>query len=202
VNKEQRAIALLVDGHLAQQWRDPAEFAGKGTGVVFYPQGGGMVRISNIRITEWDGRIEEGGGTATKTKEDTIKLANNDKVSGTLQTIQDKKIAFATSYATLDIPMERVQEIELAGAKSEIIKPSVGDLRLYFADRGSVTVRLDRWDRTQVTGTTSSCGKVKFSPAAFQLIQFNPDKEKNLDSGGSSGEGDEGGDEGGMVEDQ
>ena len=48
-------------------------------------------------------------------------------------------------------------------------------------------MQLERWDRTQVTGNTSCCGKVKLNPAAFQLIQFNIDKEKRGDDGDDDG---------------
>jgi len=177
-NKEKGSISLLVDSALVQQWKDPAGFAGQGGGVLFVTQGQSYMKLTNIRVSEWDGKFEDQTGATTKTKEDVVKLVNNDKVSGALQTIRDGKISFQTSYATVDIPMERVASIEMAGEKAEQAKRVAGEVRASFAERGNVTLLLERWDNKQVIGSSQNFGKLQFAPEAFQAIQFNLDKEK------------------------
>ena len=66
-----------------------------------------------------------------------------------LQTIQEGKISFKASYAVLDVPIERVQAIEMAGAnlQAEVVRrleaePGIADVVL-------ATVEMDRsWCHT------------------------------------------------------
>ncbi len=105
-------------------------------------------------------------------------MANNDKVSGTLQSIRDGKISFTTSYAKLEIPMPRVSQIELAAEKSTPPPPHPSDVRAFFADRGSITLVLENWNDQQVVGSGPAFGRLKFAPSAFRLIQFNLARQK------------------------
>ena len=179
VNKEQKTISLLVDNVLVQQWKDNQAFAGTGSGLMFVSQGQGAVKIKAIRVTEWDGKIPANLPAASgKLSEDLARLVNNDSVSGSLKAIKDGKIAFTTSFANLDIPLERVGQIELAQAKPE--KPALvpGEVRATFAGRGSVTFTLESWDANQVSGYSPNLGRVKFSPTAFSQVEFNLEKQK------------------------
>ncbi|MST93856.1 MAG: hypothetical protein EXS33_01035 [Pedosphaera sp.] len=178
VNKEQKTIALLMDGALIKQWTDRGDFAGSGTGLLFNQQGQGFVRVSNIRVTTWDGKFEESTGKTAKSKDDLVRLVNNDKISGTLKSIKDGKMNFETAFAPLSVPLDRIDQIDLAGEKAEKAASGANDVRVSFGDRGSVTFQLERWDDQQVTGSSLNFGKARFSPAAFSSIQFNLDKQK------------------------
>lgn len=178
VNKEQKTIALLMDGALIKQWTDRGDFAGSGTGLLFYQQGQGFVRVSNIRVTTWDGKFEENTAKTGKSKDDLVRLVNNDKISGTLKSIKDGKMNFETAFAPLSVPLERIDQIDLAGEKSEKAASAPNDVRVAFGERGRVTFQLERWDDQQVTGSSLNFGKARFSPAAFSSIQFNIDKQK------------------------
>jgi hypothetical protein len=176
-NKETKTISLLIDGAMVKQWTDRGEFA-SGGGLVFFQQGQGFAKISNLRVSEWDGKFEDQSAASAKSKEDLVKLANNDKISGALKTIKDGKMSFNTAFATLDVPIERVAQIELSGEKSDKVGQKAGDVRAVFVDRGTVTFQLERWDDQQVVGNSPNFGKVKFLPTAFTMIQFNLDKVK------------------------
>lgn len=178
-NKEKASITLMVDGVRVQEWKDPNGFASNGTGIMFYNQSGGLVSITNLRVAEWDGRFDDDSiVSSAKSKEDGVRLANGDKVSGKIQTIKDGKLAFATSYATLDIAMARVMQIEMADETAEQAKRNTGDIRAVFSDRGSVTFQLEAWDDSKVTGSSQNFGKIKINPNAFGMIHFNLDREK------------------------
>lgn len=178
VNKEEKIIALLVDGSLVKQWRDPGQFAGQGTGIFFFHQGQGLVRVGNIKATTWDGKIEDLPRATGKSKEDVVTMANNDKVSGALEGIRDGKITFATSYAKLEIPMQRVSQIEMSGEKTSEVTKNPNDIQVFFADRGNVTFVLESWNEQQVIGASPSFGKLKFATAALRQIQFNLSRQK------------------------
>lgn len=174
-DKEQKAITLLINGVQIKQWSDRGDFS-PGTGLAFFQQGQGVIRLSNIRVAAWDGKIEQPAKPGEKSKEDLVRLGNNDKISGALKAIRQGTMSFGTEFATLEVPLSRIQSIEMAGEamKSPERKPT--DIRAVFQGRGSVTLTLDRWDDQQIVGTSTSFGPVKFQPAAFTRIDFNLDK--------------------------
>jgi hypothetical protein len=190
VNKAQKTLSLLVDGALVNQWTDRGEFP-PGTNLVFHQQGQGLTRISNIRVTAWDGKFETETAGA-KGKEDLVRMLNNDKLSGTLKAIQNGTMQFQTGFATVEVPLERVGDIELASGPSEPIPPLSTDARVVFADRGSLTFRIDRWDDQQIIGTSPNFGKLRLNPLAFSSVQFNLDKKRAETETFDSGAGPDG----------
>lgn len=173
VNKPRRTIALYIDGVLVKQWNDRIEFTGRGTGLAFVSQGQ-PTRISNIVVAEWDGKLDldsAGGGKAAE--EDLVRLANGDKLSGRLDVIAGGQVRFATSYAKLEIPLERVVEIVLAAKMAEKPRRQIHDLRAHFAEGGFVTVALDWLDAEQLRGNSESLGRASFQRQAFQRMEFN-----------------------------
>ncbi len=172
VDKPKKTFALLVDDELVKQWTDPNEFAGRGTGMVFYSQGQGVMRFNNIVVTEWSG---EWGNSepAPVPAEDAIRFINNDKVSGQLKTIAKTQVTFVTPFATLDVPLERVAEIQFAGDHAERARRQAGDLRAVFQDGGSVTVALEKLDEQTMTGNSENFGQRTFARDAFRELVFN-----------------------------
>lgn len=175
VSKPKRSIALLVDGLLIKQWIDADEFVGKGTGVRFVHQGQGSVKLSNIRVTEWDGQFEDKPATVPDSKNDGARLQNGDRVAGTLQRIQDGKVTFALpDGASLDIPLNRVKLLEMAGQKMERPRDDNANVRATFRRGGNISFRLEKWDNQEVVGTSPNFGKIVVNPAAFDRVQFYP----------------------------
>ena len=181
VNKDAKTIALFVDGHLAKQWTDRGEFAGGGGGIAFYSQGRGLIKLSNIKIDSWDGKLEEPPKPGDKSPEDTLRLANGDKVSGSLKEIAKGNAALASMYAPLNIPIDRIEEIDMAGKNADQAKRKAGDVRVYFAGGGMVTVSVEKWDGKELIGTSPNFGRATFKTEAFERIQFNLDSESRSD---------------------
>lgn len=185
VNKPKKTIALFVNGNLVKQWTDPGEFAGKGTGIMFFAQGQGQLRVSNISVTSWDGKLDTDAvaTAASAPVEDLVRFANNDKVSGNLTGIANNEIAFATSFAGMKIPLERVAQIELAGQKAEQARRQANDARAYFLDGSRFTLALEKLDDQSLVGTSENCGRVTSSLDAFRRVQFHIYEER-ADTGG------------------
>lgn len=173
VNKELKSFWLYVNGNMVKQWTDPAEFAGKGSTIMFMSQQQSYTKISNIKVSTWDGELEGNHSAAAKAKEDTIKMENQDKVSGKLKSIENGKAIFTSSYADLTVPMDRIEEISMSGEGADQAKRNAGDIKAWFAERGSITMQLESWDDKQATATSPNFGKASFSPNAFQRLQFN-----------------------------
>jgi hypothetical protein len=172
VNKPKKIIALLLDGNLVRQWTDSAEFAGKGTGILFFAQGQGQLRVSNIVVSDWNGRLDTDVVPAAA-QEDLIRFANNDKVSGTLGGIANNEIVFTTSFANMKIPIERVTQIELTTEKAEAARRQAADVRAYFLDGSRFTLALEKLDDQSLVGSTENCGRVTTALDAFSRVQFH-----------------------------
>ncbi len=196
VNKATKSIWLYVNGNMVKQWTDPGDFAGSGTKMIFSSQQGMYAKISNIKVVAWDGKLDEAATPGSdKAKEDSIKMANSDKVSGKLKSIADGKVMFTSSYADLTIPLDRIEQIDMSADGADQAKKGSNDVKAYFADRGSVTMALDSWDAKQVSANSPNFGKAVFSPDAFQRLQFNlgkqPAPDDALDAGGGGDDGED-----------
>jgi hypothetical protein len=175
VNKAKRIIALLIDGAVVKQWVDTdAEFAGTGTALRFVHQGQGAVKLSNLKVTEWDGQFEEPITLTTNKAQDLARLKNGDRVLGNIKSIKDGKLSIEAASTVLDVPLARVKQLEFAAAKSESIKPTPATVRAHFASgAGSLTFDLDQWSAEALTGTNVHLGTLKLDPNAFSRLVFD-----------------------------
>ncbi|NQU09376.1 hypothetical protein HQ590_01180 [bacterium] len=173
VDKPKKSVSLLIDGALTKQWVDPGDFAGTGTGLMLQSQGQGALRFSNLRVSTWDGQLDQPATAATPRSEDVIRLVNNDKVSGRLESIANDKITFVTSYATLDIPLDRASIIQLAADKAERARRQAADIRAVFRRGGRVTLAVETLDGQSLSGTSENFGRQSFTRQAFRELQLN-----------------------------
>ncbi len=172
VNKPKRTFALFIDGKFIKQWTDDNPFEGRGTGLGFAPQGNPL-RISNITVSDWDGRLDLDDAPGKAADEDFIRLANGDKLSGRLGNIANGQAALTTSYATMQVPLERIAEITMAAKNQGKPRRQPGDVFAMFPDGSRITLALDKLDAQQLTGASESFGKITAQSSVFQKIQFN-----------------------------
>ncbi len=111
-DSKKKTISLLFDGKLVKKWQERAAWAGKGRALQFNPQTSNAMSISNIRVSEWDGRlpnqsVDSSGGDG---KEDFVRLVNDDTMSGAIGGIAGGKISVKMSFADkpIDIPLARI----------------------------------------------------------------------------------------------
>jgi hypothetical protein len=174
MSKEKKIIALLVDGIVARQWLEPDSFSGTGTAVRFVHQGQGAVKISNIKVSEWDGQFEEAPSITLGNKQDLAKLRNGDKVGGKLKAIQNGKMTFEANGLPLDVPLTRVKQIEIAGPKVNPRPLLTRAIKAFFGrEGGAVTFELESWDSTSVIAQSVFFGKTTFKTEAFYRILFD-----------------------------
>ncbi len=173
-SKKTSIVALFADGVLVKEWMDPDGFAGTGTGMRFVHQGGqGSIKLSNLRITEWDGKMDTKSTNVFVGKSDLANLANGDKVSGTLEVFRDDKVTFATSGTKLDIPFNRISEIQFAGEGNATPDELGANVRAFLHNGGRVTFRVERWNEQEVIGTSPNFGRATFAPQIFERVQLN-----------------------------
>ena len=61
------------------QWADTNGFEGEGSGIRFV-ENLGAIKLSNLRVTRWDGILEEKPDTAPRGREDVVWLQNGQSI--------------------------------------------------------------------------------------------------------------------------
>lgn len=183
-NKEEGALSLYADGELVQRWRDSRGFVSNGSGVVFYSQvDSPTLKLSNIKLSEWDGRFEpDPPSSNAPLKEDVVFLANKDKVSGKVDSYGDGKLSVQTHGTSLQIPLARVTEIYFANTLTNEVKPSPWAVRASFPGGEKISFLLDKWNGSEVSGTSGNFGAVAFKPSSIRYLQFNPGRAESAEA--------------------
>lgn len=173
VSKSKKLIALMINGTLVKQWTDD-DFAGTGTGVRFVHQGQGAVKLTNIRVTEWDGVFEEPIAVTPNKTQDIARLKNGDRVIGNVKAIRNASLSIEGAGTILEVPLMRVKQIDLASARLEQQKPTATTVRAYFASGvGRLTLDLEKWGAEEISAKSDSFGPAKLKPEAFSKMLFD-----------------------------
>jgi hypothetical protein len=176
-SKPNRSVSLLVDGKLVKQWIDTEGFAGEGTCIRLvnqHQQGQpSRIRLSNLHVAEWDGQFEDTPPAQFSHKQDLAKLRNGDRVSGHVETVKDGKLVISMEKSRLEIPINRVTQIEMAASNLDPVAPGNNSIRAFFRRGGAVTFQLERWENDKVLGMSPSLGQLAFDPAAFSRVEVD-----------------------------
>lgn len=184
LNRPAKQICLLINGALVRQWTDPDGFPGTGKGLLFQCQGEGVRHsISRIRAAAWDGRIPQSGASLQASPEDSLSMANGDKMSGKVLAIKDDVVRFETSYAPLDIPLNRISEIGFGTNGRERARLNKNDIRCEFEGGGWVTLDLVSLENGQISGKSENFGNIRLAISALRVIEFNPRAKREDDEG-------------------
>ncbi len=180
VDRKSKSFTLMINGAVVKKWVETGPFAALGKGILFHPRNQGYLQISNIRIAEWDGRTpEKAESTPKEGGGELVYFSNGDKVSGRLLSVLDGKAKLETSYATLDIPLERMTRVEMSSNSQERARRNIGDVRAHFAERGMITLKLSGATEAELTGFSENFGEIALPLEAFRLVEFNIYEEKS-----------------------
>ena len=172
---ESGRIVLYVDDQKVKQWGD-GNFTEAGTFFGFASGNSrGTYKISQITIKPWNGTLPVKNNTEKEKSldKDSIAFVNKDQVSGSLKTIKDGLLVFATDYAELKIPMKRVSRITLSGQKSRKARRNIGDAQLLLGNGCAITLNVASIDNDVVKGKSENFGDVNVKTKAIQTIRFN-----------------------------
>ncbi len=173
MSRTDKRVALFLDGTLVKDWIDPAGFVGEGGGIRFVNNGiGGAVKISNMRVSKWNGVLDEAAAEAPDPLHDVLTLETGSKVSGAVTAIADGKTSVLTTAGTTNVLMAGVSSIEFARYAGQAPPPSPRNAHATFVQGGSVTFQLVDWQPSGITAISPDFGKVTFDPAAFRHLQF------------------------------
>jgi hypothetical protein len=178
-NKEEGTVAVFVDNVLAKRWKDENGFSAAGGGILFQQSGvnGVTVSLSNFKISQWAGRYEpETSVVATNT--DVIRFINHDQATGKIAGINDGKISLAVGGTLLQIPLQRVTQINFAAAPVAAAPGGPWDVRAHFPRGGSLSFQLEKWSDKEVSGRSAIFGPIAFQPGQIRQLEFNLDHAK------------------------
>ncbi len=172
VDKEQRDIALFVNGKFLKLWKDESDFLGEGNGILFNQQSSSRIKISKIRITRWHGRIDDADSVTNRYSNDIVRLANKDLIEGKILLVSNQLLKIQTDFGKLDIPLERIVSIDFAQQNKEINNQSENLVRGFLSDFGTFSFKIEEMSRDKIIGVSPGIGKLVFLSSSFTLLQF------------------------------
>jgi hypothetical protein len=188
VNKEESTVTIFANHRLIKRWTDPAGFAGKGSGIAISPmsgiylinqQVGPPIRISNLEISQWEGRLEPEVGSPSLTNADQVSLVNHDRATGRVEGVKEDKLHLLVGERRLAVPLERVTQIDLAGPTNTAVPAhSSSEVRAQFSGAGTLSFDLEKLDSQTVSGRSAVFGPLSFQAKTIRQLEFNLDRSK------------------------
>jgi len=172
IHRADRTIYLYVDGSLVKQWRDPIETLGPGTCLRFVNQGPNLVKLSNLVVSEWDGRLDVQTNVVNNITNDVVRLLNRDTLAGTVEAVQDGQVKISTAFGPMRVPLDRVEQIHFAQAGRDKLMAGGYNLEAQFAKRGHLVLKLEGWEDGRLVASSPVFGQARFSLAAFRLLEW------------------------------
>jgi hypothetical protein len=179
-NKDEGTVAVFVDNTLVKRWKDNNGFSANGTGVLFENRlPGSTVKLSNFRVSHWEGRFEPQAASNPSTNADAVCFLNHDKAAGKIAAIKEGKVDLVLEGNLLHIPIDRVTQIDFAQPSAATEPRGPWQVRALFPGGGSVSFQLRTWDDKQVSGQSAVFGALSFQPGAIRELEFNLDRPRS-----------------------
>ncbi|MBC8245769.1 MAG: hypothetical protein H8E20_15435 [Verrucomicrobia bacterium] len=174
INKEKAEMELYIDRKLVRKWRDTNGFAATGSGMAFFSQlNGPIVRVSNLRVSAWDGQSDPVQLAVNDHAEDMVFLKNRDEVPGKLKSMDGRTVVINSLGTDLAIPLERITRVALTKPEAKPGAKRPWEVRAHFAGGAAVSFDLNQWDGTTLTGRSRNFGPVTFDSKYIRRLQFN-----------------------------
>ena len=187
-------VVLVINGKVTEVWNDAGVDRNDfGSALHFISGNNQNMRISNIEIGPWDGKVDHlpqhrgfrgRGQVQPKPQpkpEDTkgrMQLANGDSLEGKVNTIEDGLISLETPLGEIKLPVERLRSLNLDGLDTERANRERGDIRAYFADGSTIVFRFLEVSEDKLTGASQNFGTATFKLSAINRIEFDIYNEK------------------------
>lgn len=173
LDKPKKTIALLINGVLVQKWANLGELPGDGNGLLFTSRTTNRMKLSRIRVTEWNGALPEPKNKAqAEIKEDLVILHNSDHMTGQVLGIAEGKLHFKSAFGEMKISLEKVREIHRATSRVKPVPAMAGLGRAIFKEAGSLAMKITGWKNGKVTASSPLFGEAAFDATAFEAIDF------------------------------
>jgi hypothetical protein len=176
VDRPARSIQLLINGESQGTFRDPADEAPSGNGLMLLSYASGTNRniIRNLEINEWlPGTESPATGLPAPADADTISVHNApDTMSGTAQSIriEDGKPAVVFQSPHAEQPLVVTNTALLCLRKPAQDKPGDGNLAIELAGNGKLTARACSLAEATTTAEHPLLGQLKLQRSEIRAI--------------------------------
>ena len=182
-NPKERKVAIIIDGKLVGEFKDNmAGAAPLSNGLNFSSRTSNPMRISRLTINSWSGNLpgKNGVAAAAGAKEDFVMFANNDVMTGNLQSIGKDMMSFKSDgFGEVNVPLEKVSTIYFA--RDTVVTPPTpaNSVRATLAGSNRITGIIKTWKGNQVTLTSPVFGEATFDASIFRRVEFNLGKPRS-----------------------
>ena len=179
VDKPAKTLALLINDRLVNKGEDGrGAFAGKGNGVLFTSRNNSAMRISRIRIREWDGSLPNGDKEVMGNgKEDYVRFSNGDGFSGKILRMEDGKLVFKTNFGEVPVPMNTVEKMAVINPAQEAGSAPAA-VSTDLVGNGNLMLEFFGWEQGAVKVRHQYLGEISVDPAVFKSLKFNLDQPR------------------------
>ena len=180
-NKKSRSFFLSINGVQVANWKDKEAFAGKGDGLLFTSRASAPLKVSNIRISQWDGsKPIATTDTTINPKQDTIRLVNDDTVTGTITRIEEGKVKIKSSFGEVAIPWTNSRLIQFAKSSqgTGINKMEKDMAQATLKGGGILDFKLISWTEDKLEIESPIFGKATLKGAMIDSLTFNASSKR------------------------
>jgi len=192
--------AIYIGKDRIGTWTGMDDTKDMGDWLHFVPQQSRPMNFSNISISQWDGVLPKSSDDTPANSENEfgdelqgqkITLANGDVVIGEIQLIENDFVLASTEFGDVRIPLNRMSAIDLDDVELDEEGTSVKDedgnpisikeeprmwgedIRAWFHDGGSITIRMATIEDGKIKGSSQVFGEAEFDLNAFSRLEFN-----------------------------
>ena len=90
-----------------------------------------------------------------------------------------EKVTLAFGGTALDIPLQRVTQINFATTNALAESSGPWEVRAHFPGGGSLSFQLEKWGDKVITGKSSIFGLLAFQSRAIREMEFNLNRPKD-----------------------
>ncbi|SVC13250.1 uncharacterized protein METZ01_LOCUS266104, partial [marine metagenome] len=135
-----------------------------------------------IRISQWDGsKPIAATDTTISPKQDTIRLVNDDTVTGAITGIGDGKVKIKSSFGEVDIPWanSRLIQFTKSGQGTGIRKMEKDMVRATLKDAGILDFKLISWTEDKLEVESPIFGKATLNGTMIDSLTFNTAQKRD-----------------------
>lgn len=174
VNREKQIFTLLINGRPVARWKDAGRFAGAGNGLTFVARTPEPLKISRLRIRDWDGRLPAVlDQAAPPPKQDTLRMPNTDIIKGEVVSAANGTLKMKTGFGEVDLPINRIASIQLANPAAPPVKPAGHWVRAKLKGQGALVFQLKSWAAGKLSVEHPDFGSATLDGRVIDSVTFN-----------------------------
>jgi hypothetical protein len=170
-SEKRKSVSIMADGRMIQEWIDPKGWSAGGKGIRFVHQGQGVMRISDLRVSRWDGATFSPVTALSHPTVDVVLHNESRTVAGRLDVMTNGVFRFHSDQQWLNIPFANVRQMNFAG-NSLSKQIDTNATRVYLNGRGRLSGELKTLNSTNAIMVLPSVGEISVKPDEIVRLRF------------------------------